>query len=75
MRAGTKICSRTFTFIFVKQNVPVNLPGRVVVECLPALVGAAPVVGGAHPPAVPAVQVPGVVVAHDHPVPLTNKKQ
>jgi hypothetical protein len=30
---------------------------------LPALVGAAPVITGPHPPAITAVQVPGIVVA------------
>jgi len=56
----------------MRNRIPVNLPGWVIVECLPALVGAAPVVGGPHPPPVPAVQVPGVVVAQDHTIPLPN---
>ncbi len=42
---------------------PVQTPRRIVVHSLPPLVGRAPVVAGAHPPPVPAVQVPGVVVA------------
>ncbi len=41
----------------------VQTPRRIVVDRLPPLVGRAPVVAGAHPPPVPTVQVPGVVVA------------
>ena len=56
-----------------RPHLPVYKAGIIVVDDLPALVGTAPVVALAHPGGVSAVEVPGVGVAEDDPVPVVNE--